>query len=170
MEIERKYLINDLPFDLDTLSSSLIEQAYISTSPVIRVRKRGYIKDNVISNLQYVLTIKGSGMLSREEHELYLTEEEYSNLLKKAQGNIITKRRYILPLEEKLTLELDVFQGAFEGLIMGEIEFPTEEVSKKYNPPEYLFKEVTFDTRFHNSTMSQMSASHISDLIDSLNV
>lgn len=170
MEIERKYLIKDLPFDLNTYSCSLIEQAYISTKPVIRVRKRGFITANHMDNVKYILTIKGSGMLTRQEYELDLSEEEYNNLLSKVDGNIITKRRYVIPLDSVLKLELDIFEGSFEGLIMGEIEFPNEEASKKYNPPEYLFREVTFDTRFHNSTMSSMSAYDILDFLNSLNM
>lgn len=170
MEIERKYLIKNLPLDLDDYSCSLIEQAYISTKPVIRARKRGYINNNQVSDVKYILTIKGSGLLTREEHELTLNEEEYNNLLTKAEGNVITKHRYVIPLEDSLTLELDVFKGLFEGLVMGEIEFQDEEVAKKYNPPEYLFREVTFDTRFHNSTMSSMSYKDILNFLNSLNV
>ena len=48
---------------------------------------------------------------------------------------------------------------------MVEVEFPDEETAKKFTPPPYFGDEVTFDKRFHNSNMSTMSESDISDLI-----
>ena len=41
MEIERKYLIKNLPFSLNEYSFHKIEQAYLNTDPVIRIRKTG---------------------------------------------------------------------------------------------------------------------------------
>lgn len=164
MEIERKYLFNTIPFDLKQYPCNLIEQVYISTTPVIRARKKAPI-DQINGEPSYILTIKSSGLLKREEYELLLTEDEYLSLLRKAEGNVITKKRYVIPLHSDLNLELDIFEGTFKGLIMGEIEFPSDEAANKYNPPEYISREVTFDTHFHNSTMSHMSESDISDLI-----
>ena len=169
MEIERKFLINNLPFILEDYPCSLIEQGYISTTPVIRVRKKALVVEDKFLNPKYILTVKSKGLMVRQEYELDLDESEYESLLKKCSGNVITKKRYVIPLEDNLSLELDIFEGAFEGLIMGEIEFPDEASSKKYNPPEYLFREVTFDTNFHNSTMSNMSKEQILNLIASIN-
>ena len=70
-------------------------------------------------------------MMTRQEYELDIDKAAYENLLKKAEGNIITKNRYIIPLDNSLILELDIFKGIFDGLIMGEIEFPDEETAKK---------------------------------------
>lgn len=161
MEIERKFLLNHIPFSLDSLPYILIEQGYISTSPVIRIRKKiicDIAKESVES---YILTIKSKGFLKRQEYELEISSQEYNALKEKVSGNIITKRRYVIPIDNALSLELDVFNGAFTGLTMGEIEFPDEDEANKYNPPEYLSREVTFDTRFHNSTMSVMSKEDI---------
>ena len=104
-------------------------------------------------------------MLSRQEFELQLTQEDYQNLLKKAEGNVITKRRYVIPLDNDLTLELDYFKDLFDGLVMGEIEFSDEDEAKKYNLPDFILREVTFDKRYHNSNMSIMPPEEISDLI-----
>ena len=41
MEIERKYLISHIPFDIAGYPSTQIEQAYLSTAPVVRVSVRG---------------------------------------------------------------------------------------------------------------------------------
>lgn len=160
MEIERKFLLNKLPDNLETYERIDLEQAYISTEPVIRVRKKVSAKSE-----KYILTVKSTGLMSRQEFELDMEEKAYNNLIHKADGNIISKSRYLIPLEEGLTLELDIFHGIFDGLVMGEIEFTDEETAKKYTPPEFISEEVTFDTRFHNSTMSSMSKEDISNLM-----
>lgn len=168
MEIEKKFLIKKLPDNLDTYRHFVIEQAYISASPAIRVRKKGVFSDGS-SSLTYILTVKGKGLIKREEFELTLEKNEYENLLRKSEGNIITKCRYLIPLMGGLSLELDIFEGVFRGLVMGEIEFPDEDSAKKYNPPAFLGREVTFDERFHNSVMSTMSETDISDLLALMN-
>ena len=57
MEIERKYLIDGtLPFCLEPFSGHLIEQAYLCTAPVGRVRRE---------DQDYILTYKGSGLMAR---------------------------------------------------------------------------------------------------------
>ncbi len=160
MEIERKFLIKNIPGNLDNNKSYEIEQAYLADSPVVRIRKR--VSEN---SKEYFLTVKSSGMLSREEVETAITESTYNNFKLEAKGNVITKQRYILPLSDGLKAELDVFNGVFDGVVMVEVEFPDEEASKKFTPPAYFSDEVTFDSRFHNSRMSNMTADEISDLI-----
>ena len=148
MEIEKKFLIQKLPDDLNTYPHHKIEQAYLSTDPVLRIRK----KDN-----DYILTYKGPGMLAREEHEFPLNEASYQHLLKKADGNVISKTRYLIPDVSGLTIELDIFSGCFTGLIMAEVEFPDMEAAGSYQMPVWFSKEVTTDTHFHNSRMSEMT-------------
>ena len=66
MEIERKYLIKKLPEDLAQYPHMEMEQAYLCTEPVVRVRKEG---------ADYVLTYKSKGLMVREEYNLQLTKE-----------------------------------------------------------------------------------------------
>ena len=147
MEIERKYLISDPPMELSGYSFHKIEQGYLNTHPVVRVRRQ---------DDSYYLTYKGSGMMIREEYNLPLTKEAYEHLLPKADGNVITKCRYLIPLDGGLTCELDVFEGAFEGLVLAEVEFESEEAANAFVPPSWFIKEVTTDFHFHNSYMSSV--------------
>lgn len=150
MEIERKFLIHSpdsLPFDLKKFPSRQIEQGYLCTAPVVRIRK---------DNDDYFLTYKSKGMMVREEYNLPLNAEAYTHLRTKADGRIITKTRYMIPLEEGLTLELDIFHGDLAPLILAEIEFPDEQSAHAYQPPVWLGKDVTFSTEYHNSTLSRM--------------
>lgn len=160
MEIEKKYLIKKLPDTLNDNKRYVIEQAYLSDAPVVRVRKRVSPE-----KCEYFMTVKSTGMFAREEVESDISEKTYNVFLQEAKGNVITKERYILPLEDGLKAELDVFKGVFEGVIMVEVEFPDEEAAKKFTPPDFFSDEVTFDKRFHNSNMSKMSKDDINELI-----
>ena len=168
MEIERKFLLNSLP-ELDGAYRYRIEQAYIETEPVIRVRQRADIKeDGSLDESRYILTVKTSGLMAHEEFETDISKEAYDRLLKKACGNVITKDRYVAGLGEGLKLELDIFHGAFEGLIMAEVEFPDEKTAHAFTPPAYVKEDVTMDGRFHNNRMSMMSDEEITALLNSL--
>lgn len=147
MEIERKYLVEGLPDNLESYPYHDIEQAYLCTAPVVRIRRQ---------DDDYILTYKSSGMMSHEEYNLPLTKEAYEHLKTKADGNVITKRRYLLPLTDELTIELDLFSGVFEGMVLAEVEFPTEEAANAFVPPAWFVKEVTFQKEYHNSYLSRV--------------
>ena len=146
MEIERKFLITKLPDNLDNYKCRTIEQGYLSTNPVVRVRK---------DNDDYYLTYKGSGMMVREEYNLPLTKESYHHLIQKADGNVITKKRYEIPTYDDLIIELDLFEGLFSGITLAEVEFESEEQANAYTPPEWFGQDVTRSSEYHNSNMSK---------------
>ena len=110
MEIERKYLIDRLPENLEQYECKHIEQGYLNTDPVVRIRK---------SNDKYTLTYKGAGLMCREEYNLPLTKESYEHMRPKADGILISKTRYLIPEKDRLTIELDVFDGIQHILIGG---------------------------------------------------
>ena len=144
MEIERKFLVKEMP-NLEEYSFHCMEQGYLNTEPVVRVRK----EDDT-----YYLTYKGKGLLAREEYNLPLNEEGYYHLVEKADGVIIRKKRYLIPYE-KYTIELDVFEEPYENLVIAEVEFESEEEAKNFCPPEWFGEDVTYDRRYHNSNMSK---------------
>ena len=147
MEIERKYLVPTLPADLERYPCLLIEQGYLCTEPVVRIRRQ---------DDSYILTYKSAGMMVREEYNLPLTADAYQHLKEKADGNIIAKKRYLIPLENNLKIELDVFLPPFAPLVLAEVEFPTEEAANAFTPPSWFGEDVTFSGRYHNSYLSQM--------------
>ncbi len=159
MEIERKFTLKTLPADLDSYPVLHIEQAYLSTDPVVRVRKENDV---------YYMTYKGSGMMAREEYNLPLTEEAYYHLREKADGNIISKRRYRIPLNNPgfkegfptppddytLMIELDVFDAPFAPLTLAEVEFGSKDAANAFLPPEWFDEEVTYHKEYHNSYLA----------------
>ena len=136
MEIERKFLpdLNLLPFKPEDFPYRKIEQGYLCTSPVVRIRK---------DNEQFFLTYKSKGLMIREEYNLPLTEDAYQHLKAKIDGRLITKPRYVSPLKDSLTLELDIFEGSLAPLVIAEIEFPDEESANAFDAPGWLGEDVT---------------------------
>lgn len=146
MEIERKYLIKVLPENLTSYKNRKIEQGYLCTEPVVRIRRQ----DN-----EYYLTYKSKGLMVREEYNLPLTAKAYEHLKTKTDGILISKTRYLIPLDEKLTIELDVFDAPYEGLFLAEVEFSSEEEANLFTPPAWFGEDVTFSTAYHNSHLSR---------------
>lgn len=146
MEIERKFLIDSLPENLEEYPHKELEQGYLCTDPVVRVRKEGE---------EYVLTYKSKGLMMREEYNLPLNKMAYEHLLEKADGIVISKTRYILPEKDGLKIELDVFHGEHDGLILAEVEFPDEKMANSYCPPDWFGEDVTYSTKYHNSNLSK---------------
>ena len=148
MEIERKFLINSLPENILSYPAHTIEQAYLCLEPVVRIRR---------CDDEYTLTYKSKGFLAREEYNLPLNEKSYAHLKAKADGIIITKKRYLIPFSENLTIELDIFEAPYQGLQLAEIEFSTENEALAFMPPHWFGEEVTYSAAYQNSTLGQIS-------------
>jgi len=148
MEIERKFLLKTIPDDLYTRPCHHIEQGYLCTDPVVRIRKAD---DN------YYLTYKGKGKMAREEHNLPLNEASYIHLREKIDGVLIRKSRYLVPIHDGLTAEVDVFSSPNNGLHLAEVEFESMEQALSFVPPEWFGEDVTQDGRYHNSHRSVLS-------------
>ncbi len=146
MEIERKFLVSQIPANLSEYPCRIIEQGYLSTNPVVRVRK---------DNENYYLTYKNKGLLAREEYNLPLNKESYEHLIRKSDGNIITKHRYEIPDGTGKIIELDIFDGVFEGTVLAEVEFDSIEEANNYCPPAWFSEDVTYNKEYHNSNMSK---------------
>lgn len=156
MEIERKFLINELPKDLESYEKIEIEQGYISNKPTIRIRK---------ADEKYLLTVKTKFGVSKEEggpivnneHEFEITEKEYYHLKEKLKRDTLKKTRYLIPLGGGLVAEVDVFKERFEGLVFAEVEFPSLEAADSFVKPDWLGKDVSDDKRYKNAKIIKMS-------------
>lgn len=169
MEIEKKYLIKELP-DLSRYDCHEIEQGYLTRRPVLRIRK---------SDDEYIFTykskIKGApeDLNINDEIERPLTKEAYETLREKTEGHLIHKTRYLIPhnaeykeneglteaegsCPEELLIELDVFHGRLEGLMFAEVEFPDEETAMRFVPPVWFGKDVSSDRRYRNGYLSEL--------------
>lgn len=145
IEIERKFLVKEIPGHLDNYSSHEIKQGYISTNPTIRLRQQ----DN-----DYIFTFKGIGIMEKVEFEHPLTLAQFHNLWKKVENRTITKTRYIIPIENNLKAELDIYTGDLSGFMNVEVEFSTTEDANNFIPPDWFGVEITADKRYSNASLS----------------
>lgn len=145
-EIERKYLIHALPERLESFPYHDIEQGYLCTDPVVRIRRQ---------DDSYFLTWKSKGLMVREEYNLPLTAEAYEHLKTKIDGRLISKRRYLIPFDP-YTVELDIFSSPKQGLMLAEVEFPAEEDARSFTPPDWFGEDVTESPMYHNSNLSKL--------------
>ncbi|MCR5688188.1 MAG: CYTH domain-containing protein [Lachnospiraceae bacterium] len=149
MEIERKFTIKHLPENMDTYSRHIIEQAYLTTEPTIRVRR----EDD-----RYYMTYKGTGggntPLAHEEYNLPLTKQAYDTLSSKSDGHLIKKERVLIPYG-KYTIELDIFGEPFADLIIAEVEFPSVDEAEDFTPPDWFDEDVTGRREYTNSYLSR---------------
>lgn len=143
MEIERKFLISKMPENIERYDYHIITQGYLCNNPVVRVRR----EDD-----RYYMTYKGSGLMVREEYNLPLTKEAFDTLVAKSEGNIISKKRVIIPYKNH-TIELDIFDEPIAPLVMAEVEFDSEEEALAFEKPDWFDKEVTQDPAYHNVNM-----------------
>lgn len=159
-EIERKFLIDldDLPKNLRQAGGKKIVQGYVAleeaavedasgrraTSTEVRLRRKGE---------RTFLTVKSGDGLVRKEGEIEIDEEEFAALWPFTAGRRVEKVRYALPLGDRL-IELDVYEGALQGLATAEIEFPSRAASQDFEPPPWFGEEKTTDPRFKNKYLA----------------
>lgn len=162
MEIEQKFLVKKIPENLDSYDVKVIRQGYISCEPVLRIRK---------SNSRYIFTFKSrgtsydkNGICVANEFEADLSEKEYNILSKKCVGSIISKKRYTIPLDERITgvsnlkAELDIFEGMLKGLVFVEVEFENITDCEKFIKPEWFGVNVSDDIRYKNNYLSTITS------------
>jgi adenylate cyclase len=145
VEVERKFLVPETP-DLSGTEADEIEQGYlaIGADGEVRVRRRGEA---------LVLTAKRGSGLSRQEAEIELDRERFDELWPLTEGRRLHKRRHVVPHGD-LKIEVDVYEGDLQGLVVAEIEFSSEEEARGFDPPKWFGEEVTGDRRYLNETLA----------------
>jgi adenylate cyclase len=149
MEVERKFLVSRPP-DFGGTEVDQIEQGYlaIGSEGEVRVRRKG---DRLL------LTAKRGAGLSRQEAEVELDHQSFDELWSLTEGRRLQKRRHVIPHGD-LRIEVDVYGGDLQGLVVAEIEFPSEDEAKAFDPPDWLGEEVTGDHRYLNETLATAGA------------
>jgi adenylate cyclase len=150
-EIERVFKVRRIPEKIEEYPSENIVQGYLAidaTGAEVRLRKIGD---------RYVETFKSGGALHRRELEVALSHDQFSTLWPGTEGRRVEKTRYRIDhAGEKI--ELNVFRGSLEGLVLAEVEFTSQERSEKFQPPKWLGEEVTDDSRYKNQSLAQKGA------------
>lgn len=152
LEIERKFLVTG-DYRAVAASHTRIVQGYICSDRgrTVRVRLRSTDDEG-----RGYLTIKGPSSdngLSRYEFEKEISIDEALSLLSLCQPGIIDKVRWLVPMPDGHTFEVDEFHGENEGLVMAEVELSAPD--EPFLRPDWLGKEVTGDRRYYNSQLRQ---------------
>lgn len=149
-EIERKYAIKYLPEGIKIEAVKKIEQVFIyhDGNTLIRLRK---IEENQTVNYRYTVKTKGDiendnsyQIGQRYEIESNITKEYYEKLLPRKISNKITKTRMVVPIQNKLKVEIDIYDDYLEGLLTAEVEFPNEEAANEFEKPDWLGEELGY--------------------------
>jgi len=157
-EIEKKWLIDKerIPYDLDSpiVDKMDIKQTYICFDPEIRVREYTFSYEVTNNHEMTIKTNLTKDGLIRDETNIEINQEQYDNLVKKQEGNVIYKTRYQL-LDGNNVVAIDIFHGDLDGLAYMEIEFATKDESDAYKTPDWVIKDVTDDIRYKNGHLSR---------------
>ncbi len=146
-EIERKYIIKNLPKELLPESGNKIFQGYLTTpdsNESIRLRKKGN---------KYYKTRKSKGNLIRGEREEEIDARQFDTEWEHVIGNKVIKTRYEIPYRNHV-IELDVFESDLEGLVIAEVEFESLQESNLFLPPDWFGAEITSYEEFKNSNLA----------------
>lgn len=144
VEIERKFLVtSDAWKQLGT--PTLLRQGYLSTDPSRTVRVR-------IDGEEGVITIKSkSEGAARGEWEYPIPLADATELLDRlCERPLVEKVRRRIDYAG-FTWEVDEFLGENAGLVVAEIELPSEDAA--FERPDWIGEEVTSDKRYYNSNL-----------------
>src|SRR5436305_4715443 len=142
-EIERKFLIKHLPVAILHSRHSRIVHGYLANERGgrhVRLRKKARTMS---------LTFKVGRATARIEREVRLTEKQFKALWPATAGRRLHKMRYEVPWRN-LTIEIDIYHGRNQGLIVAEVEFPNQTSRRKFKPPAWFGREVTGEKRYSN--------------------
>lgn len=146
-EIERKFLLNKIPFNLSNYAATEIIQGYLAVDNdgnEDRIRQK---------NNKYTRSFMGGNGLKRIGKEIEISKEEFDRLWPNTEGKRIRKTRYTIPYKN-LTIELDIYDEKLDGVITAEIEFPSESAAHKFTPPLWLGTDVTNDQHYKNKNLA----------------
>lgn len=146
MEIERKFLLSQLPVEVAEAPSTHLRQGYLAIGPhdEVRIRDAGGV---------LTLTAKSGAGIEREERETALTRAQFEALWPSTGGRRIEKRRHVLT-EGDVTYEVDVFEGSLRGLLLAEVEFHSLDEARGFEPPAWFGSEVTYDIGYSNASLA----------------
>lgn len=157
LEIERKYLGDNKKIlnAIKGLPRNKIKQAYLfdTNKGVLRVREElcftpGHLKES------YIMEFKGrNDGIKRTEIGKALTKEEAEKMFFLCDC-ILEKDRYCLDFEGHV-LEIDVFKGHLEGLIIVEVELEDENTIPLL--PNWGLIDVSNNKKYYNNNLIKNS-------------
>src|SRR5438270_118795 len=145
---ENDVMMRRLPTHLRQYRKRTIEEGYLAAkTDGAQIRLRKYRR-------HHALTIKRGRGISRQEIEIDLTRDQFEELWPATAGCRLTKTRYDVPFG-KHTIEIDVYRGRNEGLVVAEVEFRNERECRLFEPPEWFAAEVSGKWRYSDVRLAR---------------
>ena len=148
-EIERKFLVEEVPVWVRQLPGQTLRQGYLAAEP-----GRNEVRLRAYGEGVFMLTVKSSGGRVRDEKEIELLPEQFDRLWPLTLDARLEKTRIEVDLDDDRTAEIDLYHGRHEGLAVAEVEFPDKEAAEAFAPPPWFGREVTDDPSYKNRTLA----------------
>lgn len=146
-EIERKFVVTQLPGHFSVARHHEIEQGYLAIEErgnEVRLRRK---------DARFFLAVKSMGALLRNEVEVEIDASQFTPLFQRTSGRRVEKTRHEVVYGQHV-IEVDVYKGPLEGLIVAEVEFSSLAEAMAFIPPSWLQEEVSHDTRYKNRNLA----------------
>jgi len=147
-EIERKFLIKQLPVEILRSRRFCLAQGYLANETGgrhVRLRTKGKTAS---------LTFKVGRGSAREEREIRLSAKQFATLWPATRGRRLRKTRYEVPWKN-LKIEIDIYHGRNHGLMVAEVEFPNHASCRRFKPPRWFGREITGAKRYSNVRLAR---------------
>ena len=158
-KIERRFLLKEIPYDLENQECINIKQGYLNIDPEVRLKKA----DN-----EYSLMTRVRNGLVKIDNEQLILEESFNELFKSIKTNIIEKKRYHLNLDDGKLAVLDAYQQNLEGLYIIKVKFDNELDAKEFEIPSWFDDEVTFNNLYKSKNLAVIDFVDVQDKIKKL--
>lgn len=147
-EIERKFLLNDLPHSLSYRKKEDIRQGYLTSDNgnEVRIRQKGEYYSRIVKEGSKKDRIKTKTNLSKKEFKTLWHDSGKSQLIK-------TRYHYSW---EGYKLVVDQFHGSLKGLFTAEIGFKTKKKSRDFMEPPFFREEISFDPRYKSHYLAEL--------------
>jgi adenylate cyclase len=145
-EIERKFLLEEVPPTLRLARGQAIKQGYLALDGDTEVRLR-------TGSAPPLLTIKSGRGAVRTEVELPVKTRDAQALWDLTEGRRVEKTRRLMRIDG-VQAEVDEYGGDLAGLVVAEVEFDHEQAAKAFTPPAWFGRELTGDAAYANRNLA----------------
>lgn len=146
-EIERKFVVAELPGEAVLGPGSRLRQGYLAEDGGVQVRVR-------ITEHSAVLTVKAGRGLVRTEVEATIALDQADALWPHTEGRRVEKVRHRVAVGH-LTADVDVYEGPLAGLCTAEVEFASPDEAAAFEPPRWFGRDVTEEPGWDNASLAR---------------
>lgn len=146
-EIERKFLVTDVPAQGILGPGARLRQGYLAEDGEVQVRIR-------ITDEESMLTVKAGGGLTRTEVEAVISGDQAEALWPHTAGRRVDKVRHRVVVGGVIA-EVDLYEGPLAGLCTVEVEFESVDAANRFEPPPWFGPDLTEIAGWDNASLAR---------------